>query len=214
MIIIQIQHDTTNSNRNYLKNYEREWLLFYKNFNLKDMLNNYKTKDKFDKKYLTWSNNSTATRIDRVYFKSNNNINIQHMDTKLFPNSDHRIVIAKIDINNEKVNIKNQSNRWILNDKILEDEYVSMLITKLCNNYIKNSREPEAYDTFIDNLQELLKRESKFLHDEKIIMMNHLQKQYNILLDKTDEDSIVLKVDIKKEIEAYYSEQLEGLKKR
>ena len=213
--ITNVKLDTTNKSRSNLKNYENEWINLFNTFNLEDILQDHLNQNQFKSKYMTWTNNTIATRIDKIYYnKMNSNISIKYINTKLYPESDHRIIISSVYMNNNEKMRKTKNQRWILNEKILDDEFVDSRIIKLCNEYKNNHLNTESYDTFIENIRQLLIAESKFLQDEMIERLKFLQNKYNQLIDLNDENSKIKRQDIKIEISNYYKEKIEGIKKR
>lgn len=212
--ISSIKHDTCNEKRKYLKNYEKEWLNLFKLVQLKEANESYLKQKHFNNKFITWSNNKAASRIDRLYFIANKNINLKYKDTKIFPQSDHRIVICEININKNVDKEKYKNKRWILNDSILDDEYIDIQIKHICENYKNNSDKINAYDIFIDKIQTTLKREAKYLHNECKQRLRFLQNEYNQLADYAGNNNKHKRDEIKNEIYAIYKEKLEGVKKR
>ena len=60
--------DRISSNERNLKGFELEWKKFFKNFRLEEI--NYSLSLANDEK-MTWHNNGSASRIDRVYLSKN-----------------------------------------------------------------------------------------------------------------------------------------------
>jgi len=88
-----------------LKKYETEWKNFFFNFNLKEC--EYDGIDMNSEEKMTWSNNSVSSRIDKIYYCKEININCKYVDIKETSKSDHKAVFAVCffkETNNKKKN--------------------------------------------------------------------------------------------------------------
>lgn len=209
--IINTKTDTSNNKRTTLKSHEHEWQQLYKTLNLVDTNKDYATANNFNIHYTTWNNKNISTRIDRIYYTNNSNLNIIYDSTLLFPNSDHKMVIAKLSTTNKQKVNNIKKDRWILNDSILDDRIIDSQIRIICDNHF---RKDASYDNFIEIMQKTLKREAYKKHQENFDMYLQLQKEYQSINDKFDNDNLLRKSEIKQEINNYFNNKLNGLKKR
>ena len=102
---------------------------------------------------VTWSNENTATRIDRIDYSNNLKEKFDLLYLLINIYSDHKIVIAEIVVKNvENLKIKPNFDNWKLNDTILNDEIVISRMKDLCEEIGEyfDENNPSWYDFFIN----------------------------------------------------------------
>jgi hypothetical protein len=183
-----------------IKNHEKVWSEYYKDFELLELLGINKLPKPF-----TWSSGNNCSRIDRIYVSVKDKINyVDSKYTKLLdPNlSDHKLVIGDIYFQNQNIKNKsiNEDKSWKLNESILKDDDVKIGIKKICDDIpkFKLNKQIHWYDAFISEITSYLKKISfKKNNIQKIIIKHYLEE---ILAIKN--------LDV---IDEYYSDRLKYL---
>ncbi len=159
IVIGDFNHNISDKNKNTF--ITKQWNEFYKNLSLKE----FKFNEKINESTVTWSNENTATRIDRIYYSNNlkEKFDLQYNNILINIYSDHKIVIADIVVKNvENLKIKPNFDNWKLNDTILNDEIVISRMKDLCEEIGEyfDENNPSWYDFFINKVRRMLIHES------------------------------------------------------
>jgi len=191
----------------------KNWLNFFKNYNLKEI----KWLDNQEKsKIMTWSNGIQSSRIDRIYTKSDFPMKIEYSDNLNTGVSDHRMVVASMSV--ECMSKKSKNSHWKLNESVLNNKRVDNKIKNQCGKIPELIKLYGAlwYDIFNEKITKLLKFESRSLHKQSKKEINDLFERLLQLdeSDESDERKREEKIKIKIDIEAFYRKKKEGNEKR
>jgi exonuclease III len=174
---------------------------------------------------MTWSSGQRESRIDRFYLIKNKNknssIKMKYLKTIVTALSDHRLVLAEIELKskegNEQHKYKNYSG-WKLNERVLESGNVDKFIIAKCNEIkaLKVSCKKNWYDVFIKQIINKLKGESRIMSENNRKEINELYDRLN-KLSKTgnlsEENAQEIK-DVKTRIKKHYKDKEKGIEKR
>ncbi|RNA33611.1 hypothetical protein BpHYR1_004315 [Brachionus plicatilis] len=100
---------------------DKRWSDLIKTFDLVESVFNNTDSERLK---FTWTNGSQYSRIDRLYFRTNKQINLNYCNFFTTSMSDHKIIISKLNFTNVstlKGSFK-KSNEWKLNERVLEDK--------------------------------------------------------------------------------------------
>ena len=199
-----------------LKKYETEWKNFFLNFNLKEC--EYDRIDMNSEEKMTWSNNSVSSRIDKIYYCKEININCKYVDIKETSKSDHKAVFAVCffkETNNKKKNIA-KYKPWRLKNIILEDKRVQDGIEEICKKVpsLKDKYKKSWYDYFIKEIIFFLKKKCKehenLINKEKIELFKDLEK-FNKTKFKNKEEYVINKNSLSERIDIHYENKRTSL---
>jgi exonuclease III len=178
IVIGDFNHNISDKNKNTF--ITKQWNEFYKNLSLKE----FKFNEKINESTVTWSNENTATRIDRIYYSNNlkEKFDLQYNNILINIYSDHKIVIADIVVKNvENLKIKPNFDNWKLNDTILNDEIVISRMKDLCEEIGEyfDENNPSWYDFFINKVRRMLIHESIRIKKENERYINEISLELN-----------------------------------
>jgi exonuclease III len=178
IVIGDFNHNISDKNKNTF--ITKQWNEFYKNLSLKE----FKFNEKINESTVTWSNENTATRIDRIYYSNNlkEKFDLQYNNILINIYSDHKIVIADIVVKNvENLKIKPNFDNWKLNDTILNDEIVISRMKDLCEEIGEyfDENNPSWYDFFINKVRRVLIHESIRIKKENERYINEISLELN-----------------------------------
>ncbi len=115
--------------------------------------------------------------MDRIYVDNRlNNFDLTYDKKIIFLESDHRIVIANVNINTISYSTSNRNpSLWQLNDSILDDPNVNNKVKEICKNTNYNfTNDHTWYDNFIKKISRCLKYESKCANEIQNLKINYL----------------------------------------
>ena len=170
-----------------------------------------------DKKEMTWSNGTQASRIDRFYIKNIISDDMQYHSNVYCQYSDHKLVISELNFGNLhkiKKHTNSYNDTWKLNESVLDDEYVNQQIIEICKNIssLKVISQDGWYELFIGKITKLLKRESRRISKQKKERINFLFEKLNTLTRSSREGTEI--IEIEKEIDLFYKEKRKGIELR
>jgi hypothetical protein len=134
----------------------------------------------------------------------------------IFPESDHQIVIANLNVNTISYSTSNRNTSlWKLNDSILDDSKVYYKVKEIYKNTTNNlTNDHTWYDNFIKKITKCLKYESKCANEIKNLKINYLINEISkIELENDCNNKDKLNI-LKKEINLYYLDKKKGIEIR
>ena len=134
----------------------------------------------------------------------------------IFPESDHQIVIANLNVNTISYSTSNRNTSlWKLNDSILDDSKVYYKVKEIYKNTTNNlTNDHTWYDNFIKKITKCLKYESKCANEIKNLKINYLINEITKIELENDCNNKVKLNNLKKEINLYYIDKKKGIEIR
>ena len=201
-----------------LKNYEIEWVKFFKNFKIKEVL--YEENLSQEQK-MTWGNNGCFSKIDRIYVSDQLFDYVKYTDIFETTRSDHKAIHASVGIKTNKKNNKKKKfyNPWKLNESILSDSEVVIGLKIIFSEIIlfKKKYGKLWYDFFIDKVIQFLKKMSRKLSDTKKMLEREIFYQlehFNRSVYETDQEYEEAKHLISEKLNSHYLSKEKSLKKK
>jgi endonuclease/exonuclease/phosphatase family metal-dependent hydrolase len=211
------KNDRNNANNENIqdKKHEKNWKDLYKHLNLIEIEN--KNESDEINKQMTWTNGSQSSRIDRIYMKKDLNVSIKYVNNQFFSMSDHRMIVAEIDLN-EKIKTKRIDTSWKLNESLLDYQDVNDKIIEFCNQIPRLIRKHGMvwYDVFINFVISYLKIIGREKAKEKKEEINKLFEDLNNLdkFDDLSQEHQNNKNIIIEKIDEFYKLKKKGIEKR
>jgi hypothetical protein len=192
---------------------QKSWAHFFNILQLSEATFN----DNINLNSRTWFSGDLSARLDRIYVDNRlNNIDLTYDKKIIFPESDHQIVIANLNINIISYSTSNRNTSlWKLNDSILDDSNVYNKVKEICKNTTNNPTNDHTwYDNFIKKITKCLKYESKCANEIKNLKINYLINEITKIELENDCNNKVKLNNLKKEINLYYIDKKKGIEIR
>jgi exonuclease III len=192
---------------------QKSWAHFFNILQLSEATFN----DNINLNSRTWFSGDLSARLDRIYVDNRlNNIDLTYDKKIIFPESDHQIVIANLNINIISYSTSNRNTSlWKLNDSILDDSNVYNKVKEICKNTTNNPTNDHTwYDNFIKKITKCLKYESKCANEIKNLKINYLINEITKIELENDCNNKIKLNNLKKEINLYYLDKKKGIEIR
>ena len=204
---------TENVQTKSLRRSDKAWSDFYNLFQFSEFTSNLSFSNR-----MTWTNGHQSSRIDRIYFHNNLNLEAKYVENIFFPMSDHRMIKAKVLVRDKRVSKLKRDCLWKLNESILDEEYIESGVKDLVNEIptLKVRFKCKWYDTFISSVCEFLKSETKRINNMKRERKATLFEKISMLdgMDFECQEKMRIKNDMICEIKEIYNEERIGNEKR
>ena len=200
-----------------LKNFEVEWVKFFKNFKIKEIL--YEQNLSQNQK-MTWGNNGCFSKIDRVYVSEQLFDCVRYIDIFETTRSDHKAILASLDFKmNKKSKKKKFYNPWKLNESILSDSEVVIGLKVIFSEIIlfKKKYNKLWYDFFIDKVTLFLKKMSRKISKTKKMCESEIfdqLEQFNRSVYEFDQDYEEAKHLLSEKLNSHYINKAKSLQKK